>query len=108
MRLEEVRETFQGETAWEGEVGVFRVEHPDAEFVYAWPYTNNDGQPRAVTVLGQGPIDSPANAVRAYIVSVIRRLLPQCGAGHPWPCSYSWPPAVGGWVAALAPSLSLG
>jgi hypothetical protein len=62
---ERVKETFQGETVWEGEVLVFElVDHPSASRCYAWEV---DGEVTAV--LGEKPVDSAQTAVRAAIVA---------------------------------------
>ena len=61
---ERVKETFQGETVWEGEVLVFElVGHPSASRCYAWEV---DGEVTAV--LGEAPVDSALAAVRAAII----------------------------------------
>jgi hypothetical protein len=72
-----VRETFRGETVWEGIVEVFDlVGHPKASRAYAW--TNETDDPanphHHVTVLHLGPIKSAADAVRAAIVQEYRSL----------------------------------
>ena len=62
---ERVKETFQGETVWEGEVLVFElVGHPSASRCYAWEV---DGEVTAV--LGEAPVDSALAAVRAAILA---------------------------------------
>jgi len=66
-----VKETFQGETVWEGTVEVFQLHrHPTATHVYAWSHDTDDPQnpKRHVTVLHMEPITSPQLAVRAAIV----------------------------------------
>lgn len=66
-----VKETFKGETVWEGIVEVFDlVGHPKASIAYAWK--NEPGH--HVTVLHLGPIKSAADAVRAAIVQEFRNL----------------------------------
>ena len=61
-----VRETFEDETVWVGEVLSFILQgHPTAMTCYAWEL---DG--RVTTMLRIGPIDSPAIAVRASILAV--------------------------------------
>jgi hypothetical protein len=66
-----VKETFKGETVWEGIVEVFDlVGHPKASRVYAW--TNDTSN--HVTVLHLGPIKSAVDAVRAAIVQEYRSL----------------------------------
>jgi hypothetical protein len=66
-----VKETFNGQTVWEGVVEVFDlIGHPRAEIVYAWK--NDPGN--HVTVLHLGPIKSAADAVRAAIAQEFRSL----------------------------------
>ena len=71
-----VKETFEGETIWEGEVEVFDLaDHPDASRVFAWAYDyeNADKPTQHVTVLQIPPATTPENAVRASIVSQYRK-----------------------------------
>ena len=66
-----VKETFNGETVWEGIVEVFDlIGHPKASTVYAW---KNDAD-HHVTVLHLGPIKSATDAVRAAIAQEFRSL----------------------------------
>ena len=72
-----VKETFRGETVWEGNVEVFDIAgHPKASRAYAW--TDETGDPanplHHVTVLHLGPIKSAVDAVRAAIVQEYRSL----------------------------------
>jgi hypothetical protein len=70
-----VKEMFQGQTVWEGEVEVFDLaDHPTASRVYAWAHdTDRDDEPRrTVTVLHAPPITSPELAVRASIIQDYR------------------------------------
>ncbi len=70
-----VKETFQGQTVWEGNVEVFDLEnHPKAKRVYAWSHVagENDEQKRYVTVLHLPPVDSPQTAVKIAIVQEYR------------------------------------
>jgi hypothetical protein len=56
-----VKEVFQGQTIWEGEVEVFDLpESPEADRIYAWAHdTDRDDKPRrTVTVLHVPPIVS--------------------------------------------------
>ena len=67
-----VKEEFEGETIWEGEVEVFELEnHPTASRVFAWAYDDEDDDKptQHVTVLQIPPATTPENAVRAAIVS---------------------------------------
>ncbi len=66
-----VKEQFQGQVAWEGEVEVFSIAgHPRAKKCFAWSHrTGKDDQAtRYVTILGVPPINSPIDAVRAAII----------------------------------------
>ena len=64
-----VRETFHGQTVWEGTVQVFElIGHPTAKRCYAWSHATEGEKRRFVAVLHQGPVDSPVAAVRAAIV----------------------------------------
>ena len=60
----EVREEFEGRPVWEGEVLVFvLIDHPTATTCYAWSVDQ-----KVTAVLAEGPVDSPAKAVRAAIL----------------------------------------
>ena len=66
-----VKETFQGETVWEGTVEVFALKgHPKAHKAYAWMHdTDSPKKPkRHVTVLHIPPVISPESAVKAAII----------------------------------------
>ena len=70
-----IKETFNGETVWEGIVEVFHLkDHPKTDTVYAWLHDTGDPeQPfRPVTVLRIHPALSPVAAVRAFIVQEFR------------------------------------
>lgn len=69
-----VKEMFQGQTVWEGEVEVFDLhDHPDAPRVYAWAHETDDADKRRhITVLHIPPVVSPETAVRAAIIQEYR------------------------------------
>jgi hypothetical protein len=72
-----VKETFKGETVWEGIVEVFELAgHATAHRAYAWAHeTDNPDKPiRHVTVLHLHPIKSAQDAVRAAIMQEARNL----------------------------------
>jgi hypothetical protein len=67
-----VKEVFQGQTVWEGEVEVFDLsDHPEASRVFAWAYDfeDPDKETQHVTVLQIPPATTPENAVKASIVA---------------------------------------
>jgi len=66
-----VKETFQGQTVWEGEVEVFGLpDSTEADRVYAWAYETDevDAPKQTVTVLHVPPVTSAELAVKASIV----------------------------------------
>lgn len=69
-----VKETFRGQTVWEGHVEVFDIDHPKTSRVYAWSHDTDDpSSPRRhVTVLHLPPAITPLRAVQASIVSDVR------------------------------------
>lgn len=75
-----VKESFQGETVWDGVVEVFDLTgHPKANRLYAWAHdTGNPASPKPyVTVLHIPPVVSPQTAVKAAIVQEFRSLEPK-------------------------------
>lgn len=75
-----VKETFRGQTVWEGIVEVFELRgHPTAKRVYAWSHDTGDpDRPRRhVTVLHIAPVLSAAMAVRAAIREEFRSSEPE-------------------------------
>jgi hypothetical protein len=57
-------------TVWEGVVHVFDLaDHPKATRAYAWSSERDDGKRRFYAVLHMGPINGPADAVRAAIMA---------------------------------------
>ncbi len=68
-----VKETFDGQTVWEGEVEVFNVSgHPRAFQCYAWAYQGDDGRTKYTAVLRLPPVQSPQDAVKAAIVAQVK------------------------------------
>jgi len=70
-----VKETFQGQTVWEGIVEVFDLkDHPTAHRAYAWAHdTDNPKNPRRhVAVLHAHQVKSAEDAVRAFIIQESR------------------------------------
>lgn len=72
LSTEHVHETYAGETVWEGDVRVYALEgHPEADTCYAWAEPGEE-KDRIFAVLQIGPVQSPADAVRASILSDYR------------------------------------
>jgi hypothetical protein len=70
-----VKETFRGQTVWEGTVEVFKlVGHKKAKQCYAWGHRSgrDDKESHYIIVLKIPPIDSPIAAVRASIASDLK------------------------------------
>jgi len=71
-----VKEVFQGQTVWEGEVEVFNLRgHPIAKRCYAWAHVlgESDKAKRYVAVLEIPPVNSAQAAVKAAIVDEARK-----------------------------------
>jgi hypothetical protein len=66
-----VKEVFQGETAWEGDVEIFSLSgHPKAHWCYGWSY----GEPEQfITILDLPPVDSPQSAVKVGVAYQIKK-----------------------------------
>ena len=70
-----VKETFQGQTVWEGDVEIFDLaDHPKASRVFAWSHETNDPEnPRQhITVLQIPPATTPLKAVQVAIAGMFR------------------------------------
>ncbi len=64
-----IRETFKGQIVWEGIVEVFEIKnHPQTKIGYGWVAQDTPVK-RYATVLAVPPVNSPLDAVRAYIAS---------------------------------------
>lgn len=69
QRTAPVHETFQGQTVWDGDVEVFKVNHPKADEAFAW--STSEG--RFTAVLAIPPATDPQNAVRVSIVADFKK-----------------------------------
>ena len=57
-----------------GTVEVFFLpDHPRAEEGYAWSYKAVNGETRYVAILGIPPLNTPVDAVRAYITAQAKK-----------------------------------
>lgn len=65
VRSVPVKEAFQGQTIWQGDVEVFDlVGHPKAKRCYGWSY----GEPEQfITILELPPVNSPETAVKVGV-----------------------------------------
>src|SRR5882724_4448486 len=67
-----VKETFQGQTVWEGDVEIFDLaDHPQAKRAYAWSHGDPDN-PQHITVLQIPPATTPLRAVQVAIAGMFR------------------------------------
>lgn len=70
-----VKETFNGQTVWDGIVEVFDLHgHPEANTAYAWTHDTDDPETprRSIAVLHVPPAVSPETAVRLAILQELR------------------------------------
>jgi len=72
LRSVPVKETFRGETVWEGVVEVFRVDSEETDTCYAWsfPVDGESGQMECVAVLKLAPVVDPSTAISAFLRTV--------------------------------------
>lgn len=72
VRSAPVKETFQGQTAWEGIVQVFDLIGCDkAKRAYAWSYQEGE-ETKTVIVLKIPPVDSPQSAVKVATAAKVK------------------------------------
>ena len=64
-----VVETFRGQIIWKGIVEVYGVTKPPPDKAYAWAVESAGGGTDYIAVLGIPPVNTPIDAVRAWIVS---------------------------------------
>jgi hypothetical protein len=69
-----VRETFQGQTAWEGNVETFElINHPKAKRAYGLIFEDDGGKKRYLAGLEIPPVDSAESAVKIALASRARK-----------------------------------
>ena len=65
-----ITENVGGEVVWDGSVEVFLVRgNPAVDRCFAWQYKDSSNETRYVTYLGKTPLDTPINAVRAFLAN---------------------------------------
>src|SRR5688572_6950749 len=74
VNSEPVKETYQGQTVWEGVVEVFTVTgHSRARRAYAWSYDQGSNNETFTAVLELPPVKSARDAVRTSIIAATKR-----------------------------------
>jgi hypothetical protein len=69
-----VRVELAGELLWDGEVQVFDLAgHPSSTRCYAWSYATEGEKRQFVAVLHVPQVESPEQAVQAYVVQATRK-----------------------------------
>ena len=68
-----VIETFRGKVLWEGMVEIYTLPLSPPERAYAWTENEGSDDLQFIVIRGLPPINSPLDAVRAWIVSQIRK-----------------------------------
>jgi hypothetical protein len=65
-----IKETFRGETVWEGVVNVYDVKgHSKVRQAFAWSYKDDKGETQYVVVSKLPPVIDALTAVRASIMA---------------------------------------
>ena len=68
-----IRETFRGQTVWEGVVESFALtRYPKAKRCYAWSF-QDEGETQYAITLKIPPVESPITAVRVAIVAEVKK-----------------------------------
>jgi hypothetical protein len=66
-----VKEVFQGQTAWEGDVEVFTLAgHPKAKRCYGWSY---DEPEQFITILELPPVKTAQDAVKVGVAYQVKK-----------------------------------
>lgn len=69
-----VKEVFEGQTAWEGDVETFELTgHPKAKRCHAWAWYDK-GTWRSTCVLEIPPVDSPGTAVTIALLAKTQKM----------------------------------
>jgi hypothetical protein len=65
-----VRTAVDGQITWKGKVEVFQLTgHPQAQLAFGWGVQNDKGKMEFITVVGIPPLETPVQAVKAYVAS---------------------------------------
>jgi hypothetical protein len=65
-----VKISMDGKTLWDGKVEIFQLkEHPQAKLAFGWGFKNDKDKMEYIVVIGVPPLDSPLQAVKAYVHS---------------------------------------
>jgi len=70
LHTQPIRLVEDGQIIWKGTVEVFQLDgHPAAKIAFGWGNPTADDKVELVTVIGTPPLETPVQAVKAYLAS---------------------------------------
>jgi hypothetical protein len=70
LNTQPVRLVEDGQITWKGNIEVFQLDgHPEAKIAFGWGVPTADDKTELVTVIGKPPLETPVQAVKAYLAS---------------------------------------
>jgi hypothetical protein len=73
FQTQPVRYGIDGAILWKGKVEIFQLKnHPQAKVAFGWGYEGKNKKIEYVTIVGVPPLDTPLQAVKAFVASIRR------------------------------------
>lgn len=70
LQTQPIKVSMDGVVQWKGKVEVFQLkDHPAAKQAFGWGFLNAQKKMEYIVVVGVPPLDSPLQAVKAFIAS---------------------------------------
>lgn len=70
LNTQPLRLVADGLITWKGKVEVFQLDgHPEARIAFGWGVPTAENKMEYITVIGRPPLDTPIQAVKAYLAS---------------------------------------
>lgn len=70
LQTQPVKVTVDGAVLWQGKVEVYQLkDHPQAKQAFGWGFENAQKKMEYIVVVGVAPLDTPLQAVKAFVAS---------------------------------------
>ena len=70
LNTQPLRLVADGQITWKGNVEVFQLDgHPEAKIAFGWGVPVDENKTEFITVIGRPPLETPVQAVKAYLAS---------------------------------------
>lgn len=70
LNTQPLRLVEDGQITWKGNVEVFQLDgHPEAKIAFGWGVPVDENKTEFITVIGRPPLETPIQAVKAYLAS---------------------------------------